>query len=270
MKLTPQVVISRATRPLLAAALLIALTTVPINAARAVQATAPASVALVVLVEGDVKINRWPLSLHQTAATGETVVLAAGGKVSLLYPQEARLWTVRGPGKVRIAAKGPAALDKKVYLESRALPAVYREVEVGGVNVAQGALVLRSATPIRIAGPRLGLWLEPRGELQWSAPTWAKKFEVEIFKSDGTVIQKHTTHEPRLVIADLQPSGAYTARVAAPDDAGRVHSDVIRFAVAEEQRGRELLAARPAADADEQGRAAYEALLSAIAGAAWR
>jgi len=235
-----------------------------------VHAAPPAPVALVVLVEGDVQVSQWPLSLHQTAAIGETVVLAKGGKVALLYPQEARLWTVQGPGKVRVAAKAPAALDKRVRVESRALAAVYREVEVGNGNVAQGALVLRAGTPIRITGARMGLWLEPRGELQWSAPAWARKFEVEVSRADGVVMQTTTASEPRLQIADLQHGAAYSVRVVATDDAGRRHSDSVRFTVADESRVRELLAARPSSDADPQGRAAYEALLTAIAAAAWR
>ena len=251
-------------------ALYIALSMTLASTSRAAPVAAPVPVALVVLVEGDVKVSQWPLSMHHTAAVGEIVVLAAGAKVALLYPQEARLWTVQGPGKVRVAAKAPAALDKQVRVESRVLPAVYREVEVGSVHVAQGALVLRTATPLRIAGPRMALWLEPRGELQWSAPAWARKFDVEVSRADGSVIQNYTTHEPRLQIADLQPGAAYSVRVEATDTAGRRQSDAIRFSVAEDQRARELLAARPAADADAQGRAAYEALLTAIASAAWR
>lgn len=232
--------------------------------------TTPVQVALVVLIEGDVQVGKWPLSLHHSAAIGETVVLGKGGKVALLYPQEARLWTVQGPGKVRVAAKAPAALDKHVRVESRVLPAVYREVEVGNGNVAQGALVLRAGTPIRITGPRMGLWLEPRGELQWSAPAWARTFDVEVSRADGVVMQNLTASEPRLQIADLQPGAAYIVRVAATDDAGRRHGDSIRFTVAEERRAGELLAARPAANSDAQGRAAYAALLAAIAAAAWR
>ncbi|MEO8187243.1 MAG: hypothetical protein ABI580_07760 [Burkholderiaceae bacterium] len=254
---------------LFVSALLISLSVTEVTDARAAP-TAPAPVALVVLVEGDVQVSKWPLPLHHTAAIGETVVLARGGKVALLYPQEARLWTLQGPGKVRVAAKAPEALDKHVRVESRALPAVYREVEVGNGHVAQGALVLRAGTPIRITGSRMGLWLEPRGELQWSAPAWARKFEVEVSRSDGTVIQTYTTHEPRLQIADLQQGAAYSVRVEATDAAGRRQGDTIRFTVAEDQRARELLAARPAPDADPQGRAAYEALLTAIASAAWR
>ena len=240
------------------------------STARGAPVAAPAPVALVVLVEGDVKVRQWPLSLHHTAAVGEIVVLAAGAKVALLYPQEARLWTVQGPGRVRVVAKAPTALDKQVRVESRVLPAVYREVKVGSVHVAQGALVLRTATPLRIAGPRMALWLEPRGELQWSAPAWARKFDVEVSLADGSMIQNYTTYEPRLQITDLQRGAAYSVRVEATDTAGRRQSDAIRFSVAEDQRARELLAARPAADADAQGRAAYEALLTAIASAAWR
>jgi hypothetical protein len=261
-----------AVRLLLLVVLYIALSMTVASTARAapVAAPAPAPVALVVLVEGDVKVRQWPLSMHHMAAVGEIVVLAAGAKVALLYPQEARLWTVQGPGKVRVAAKAPAALDKQVRVESRVLPAVYREVEVGSVQVAQGALVLRTAAPLRIAGPRMALWLEPRGELQWSAPAWAGKFDVEVSRADGSVIQNYTTYEPRLQIADLQRGAAYSVRVEATDAAGRRQSDAIRFSVVEDQRARELLAARPAADADAQGRAAYEALLTAIASAAWR
>lgn len=230
----------------------------------------PQPVALVLLVEGDVQVSRSPLSMHQTAAIGETVVLAKGGKVALLYPQEARLWTVHGPGKIRIAAKSPAALDKQIRVESRVLPAVYREVEVGSAHVAQGALVLRAAAPVRIAAPRMGLWLEPQGELQWSAPAWAQKFDVEISRADGAVLQRHTTHERRLHVADLERGAAYSVRVETIDNSGRRQSDAIRFTVAEEQRAGELLAARVTANADAQGRAAYEALLTAIAAAAWR
>lgn len=258
------------TRLLLLVLLYIALSMTLASTSRAAPVAAPMPVALVVLVEGDVKVSQWPLSMHHTAAVGEIVVLGAGSKVALLYPQEARLWTVQGPGKVRVGAKAPAALDKQVQVESRVLPAVYREVEVGSGNVAQGALVLRTATPLRIAGPRMALWLEPRGELQWSAPAWARKFDVEVSRADGSVIQNYTTYEPRLQIADLQRGAAYSVRVEATDTAGSRQSDAIRFTVAEDQRARELLAARPAADADAQGRAAYEALLTAIASAAWR
>lgn len=257
-------------RLLLLVVLYIALSMTVASTARAAPVAAPAQVALVVLVEGDVKVSQWPLSMHHTAAVGEIVVLPTGGKVALLYPQEARLWTVQGPGKIRVTAKAPVALDKQVRVESRVLPAVYREVEVGSVHVAQGALVLRTASPLRIAGPRMALWLEPRGELQWNAPAWAQKFDVEVSRADGSVIQNYTTYEPRLQIADLQRGAAYGVRVEATDTAGRRQSDAIRFSVAEDQRARELLAVRPAADADAQGRAAYEALLTAIASAAWR
>lgn len=236
-------------------------------------AAAPAAaipVALVVWVEGDVQTGRSPLPPHHIVAVGDSVVLAKGSKVALLYPQQARLWTVHGPGQVRVAASAPTPLDKRVRVESRALPAVYREVEVGSASVAQGALVLRGATPLRIAGPRIGLWFEPQGELQWSAPAWARKFDVEVSRAEGTVVQKHATEEPRLLIAHLQPGAAYTVRVEVLNPDGRRHSDSIRFSVVEEQRARDLLAARPAADADLPARAAYEALLAAIAAAPWR
>jgi len=250
---------------------LVALWTVlSITLGAVVHAAPPAPVALVVWIAGDVKAGRSPLPLHQMVAAGETVILANGGKVALLYPQEARLWTLYGPGQVRVAAKSPTTLDKRVRLESRVLPAVYREVEVGSAYVGQGALVLRGTTPIRIAGPRLALWFEPQGELLWSSPGWAREFDVEVSKADGTIVQKHKAYQPRLQITNLQAGTAYVVRVAATDDAGRSHGDLIRFSLVEELRARELLAARPAADADEPAQAAYQVLLTAAAAAPWR
>ena len=230
--------------------------------------TAP--VALVILIEGDVQLGRSSLPLHHMATPMETVALANNSKAALLYPQEARLWTLYGPGKARITAKAPVALDKRLRIESRLLPALYREVEVGSAGIAQGALVLRSSTPIRISGARTGLWFEPRGELQWTAPASAQRFDVEVIRADGAVVQKHSTTETRINIIDLVPGSAYIVRVQGTDASGRSYSDSVRFSVLEEQRARDLAAAQPAADAETQVRAAYDALLAAIAAAPWR
>jgi len=227
-------------------------------------------VALVVRVQGTVTLDRLALVPYQTVAVGDTIDVSNGASMALLFPNDASLWTVIGPGRIRISARAPLATDKKIRLEERKLAAVYREVEMGNASMAQAALVMRSGAMLRFSGPRQSLWLTPEGLLEWTAVAPDSVYRLQIFDSDFKPVFEASTRETRTVPTGLAPGLHYSARVSTRDPGGRDTVDTIQIAVASRERSQRLQEARPRADAGVDENAAFEALLTALAAAEFR
>ena len=227
-------------------------------------------VALVVRVHGTVTLDRMPLAPYQTVAVGDLLDVSDGASAALLFPNDASLWTIVGPGRVRISSHAPLATDKRIRLEARQLTAVYKEVEIKNAAMAQAALVMRSGAPLRFSGPRQSLWLAPEGVLEWTAVAPDSVYRVQILDSDFKSVFDAATRETRTAPTGLAAGARYVARVSTRDSAGRDAVDTIQIAVASRERSLRLQQARPGVDASTDERAAFDALLTTLAAAEFR
>ena len=114
-----------------------------------------APVALVTDVVGDVRQGQEPLKLLVELDAGRELALAADATVVVFYVADGSEWVLKGPGRYRLAGKGPEAQGSAPAAQKRPGPPAFRDIKLRPDRVRQAAVILRGRQPdAEIAGQR--------------------------------------------------------------------------------------------------------------------
>lgn len=177
-------------------------------------------VAMAVDRAGDVEVSAGGKSgrlnvLDYLPADAE-VRLAAGASATLVYLATSQEWQFTGPGRYRLQAAQPSALQGAAP-KARGVPAPSAQAmakmePAQRERMALGAVVMRATGPLRIVGPNGVDVLDMRPTLLWQAPD-DQQVKVSVFgeESKKPVVQAVVSGSQWRVPAELPP-GDYTWR----------------------------------------------------------
>lgn len=140
--------------------------------------TASNSVAIVMDRQGDVEVTstgqRARVNLLDYLPAEAQLKLAKGSTSTIVYLSTSQEWTFTGPGRYRLSAPLPAAIEGAAPT-TRAVPksssSVLQRMETTQrERMTLGALVMRSAVPLRLRSPDNVDVLQPRVTLLWHNP----------------------------------------------------------------------------------------------------
>lgn len=234
-----------------------------------VAATACAApVALVTDVVGDARNGNEPLRLLAEVEAGRELALQPGTTVVVFTLADGAEWTLTGPGRFRIASKGPEALSGAAPPQRRAGPAAYRDFRLRGDRLQQGGLVLRGRDRLVLLAPVNELVIGDDVTFRWEALAEGTRYQFELVDQAGQKVlaAETTTHELVLPSAIRLVAGqSYFWAVRAQGPLGTPAAyRAAEFRVADVATQQRIAATRPAADAPFSERVLFVALLQDI------
>src|SRR5205814_1344019 len=124
---------------------------------------------------------------------GAQVRIADQGRVVIAYVEDAREFELHGPGRYRLDAAGPRALEGASAPIMRELPAAYRAVRLDATKLKQLGVVMRGNDRDSLT-PR-GVLVEVPTTLAWSTPTIRPPYTVTLADYAGTMILQQSTDQ---------------------------------------------------------------------------
>ena len=226
-------------------------------------------VAMVTDVVGDVKQANEPLRILAELDAGRELSLAADATVVVFYVGDGSEWVLKGPGRYRLAAKGPEAQGGAPAAQRRPGPPAFRDIRLRPDRVRQAAVILRGRTLTLKSPVNDDVVLTPDVKLSWALDNARDtEFEVEVADSTGKRVVKEKTRTLDFslpVDARLEPGQRYTWAVMARDR-GRPQPlyAIGEFRVADAATRNRIEGARPRAGAPFSERALFVALLEDV------
>jgi hypothetical protein len=154
---------------------------------------------------------------------GAEIRLAGGANATLVYLSTSQEWRFTGPGRYRLDAARPAALQGAAP-QAQGVPApsaqaMARMEPTQRERMALGAVVMRAAGPVRIVSPNNMDVLDTRPTLLWQAADGqAVQITVTAAGSTAPLAQTRTT-AGQWTLPDSLPAGDYLWRAQAVSDA---------------------------------------------------
>lgn len=246
---------------------LLALATAGVFAVASRAGAAP--VAMVTDIVGDVKQASEPLRILAELDDGRELSLAADATVVVFYVGDGSEWVLKGPGRYRLAAKGPEAQGGAPAARRRPGPPAFRDIRLRPDRVRQAAVILRGRSLTLKSPVNDDVVLTPDVKLSWALDNARDpEFEVEVADSTGKRVVKEKTRTLDFslpVDARLEPGQRYTWAVTARER-GRPQPlyAIGEFRVADAATRNRIEVARPRADAPFSERALFVALLEDV------
>lgn len=221
-----------------------------------------AGVALVADILGDAVHNREPLKLLAELPANAEVALAGGSQVVLFYLADGNEWTLKGPGRFRLASKAPQAQKGAQAPQAKVAAAAFQDLRLRPGRLAQGGVVMRGkglVTPVRevVVGPDVRFGWESLGD--------GVVYQFELVDTAGQrLFQSETSYTEVALPPGLQlvPGDAYYWSLRGRDAGGtQTFYRAAEFHMADAATRRRLDAARPAPEASVADRVLYAALL---------
>lgn len=227
-----------------------------------------ASVALVTDVVGDAVQGGEPVRLLGELAAGTEVAVGERSRVVVFYFADGSEWTLAGPGRYKLAARAPTAPPGAAPLEKRAAPAGLRDVKLRTDRIAQGGVVMRSASRPALTMPVDEVVLDADVRFAWEGFGPGARYQFELVDQAGTRLFGLDTTDSELRLPPavrLQPGSSYYWSVRGRDAIGS-HSfyRVAEFRVADAATTQRVNAALPKSDAPFSERVLYVALLEGV------
>jgi|RhiMethySRZTD1v2_1073278.scaffolds.fasta_scaffold68001_3 hypothetical protein len=221
-----------------------------------------AGIALVADVVGDAVHNREPLKLLAELPANAELALAGDSQVVLFYLADGNEWTLKGPGRFRLAAQAPLAQKGAAVPRARVSAAAFQDLKLRPGRLAQGGVVMRGKgllSPVRevVLGPDVRFIWESLGE--------GVVYQFELVDTTGQrLFQSETPDTEVRLPAGLQltPGNEYYWSIRGRDAAGtQTFYRAAEFQMADTATRRRLESARPGPDAAVADRVLYAALL---------
>ena len=228
-----------------------------------------APVAMVTDIVGDVKQANEPLRILAELDAGRELSLAADATVVVFYVGDGSEWVLKGPGRYRLAAKGPEAQGGAPVAQRRPGPPAFRDIRLRPDRVRQAAVILRGRSLTLKSPVNDDVVLTRDVKLSWTLDNARDtEFEVEVADSSGKRILKEkmrTLDFSLPVDARLEPGQRYTWAVMARERGLPQPLYAIgEFRVADTATRTRIENARPKADAPFSERALFVALLEDV------
>lgn len=228
-----------------------------------------APVAMVTDVVGDVKQANEPLKILAELDAGREVSLGADATVVVFYVGDGSEWVLKGPGRYRLAAKGPESQAGAPPAHRRPAPPAFRDIKLRPDRVRQAAVILRGRNLTLRSPVNDDVVLTHDVRLAWALDNARDiDFEVEVVDAAGQRIAKETTRAFELTLpnaARLQPGQRYTWAVMAKERGLPQPLYAIgEFRVADATTRRRIESARPRPDSPFSERALFVALLEDV------
>ena len=228
-----------------------------------------ATVALVTDVVGDVRHGSEPVKLLAELDAGHELALAAEAMLVVFYVADGSEWTMKGPGRYRLAPKGPEANAGASAASRRAAPPAYKDMRLRPERVRQAAVIMRGHD-LRLVSPANGdVVLDADVSLAWELQdSRDTEFEVEMIDASGRQLFKTTTRAFELAVPQtvrLVPGQRYTwAVLARAPGMTRTYYRASEFRIADAATRRRVETARPAGNAPFSERVLFVALLEQV------
>ena len=228
-----------------------------------------APVALVTDVVGDVRQGQEPLKLLVELDAGRELALAADATVVVFYVGDGSEWVLKGPGRYRLAGKGPEAQGSAPAAQKRPGPPAFRDIKLRPDRVRQAAVILRGRNLTLKSPVNDDVVVTNDVRLAWALDNARDtEFEVEIVDSTGKRLLKEKTQALEFPLPDdarLEPGQRYTWAVMARERGLPQPLYAIgEFRVADAATRRRIESARPKADAPFSERVLFVALLEDV------
>ena len=228
-----------------------------------------APVAMVTDVVGDVKHANEPLKILAELDAGRELSLAADATVVVFYVGDGSEWVLKGPGRYRLAGKGPEAQGGALAAQRRPGPPAFRDIKLRPDRVRQAAVILRGRNLTLKSPVNDDLVLTKDVRLAWALDNARDtEFEIELVDSAGKRVLKEKTQALEFPLPDearLEPGQRYTWAVMAREKGLPQPLYAIgEFRVADAQTRRRIENARPGANAPFSERALFVALLEDV------
>lgn len=228
-----------------------------------------APVAMVTDVVGDVKHANEPLKILAELDAGRELSLAADATVVVFYVGDGSEWVLKGPGRYRLAAKGPEPQGGTAAAQKRPGPPAFRDIKLRPDRVRQAAVIMRGRNLTLKSPVNDDVVVTKDVRLAWALDNARDtEFEVELVDSAGKRVLKEKTKSLDFVLPDeaqLQPGQRYTWAVTARERGLPQPLYAIgEFSVADAATRRRIENARPNADAPFSERVLFVALLEDI------
>ncbi len=244
-------------------------------------ARAAAPVALVTDIVGDASTLNGvtePLKLLGELAPNAEVAVGADGQVVVFYLADGNEYTLRGPGRYRLAAKAPEPQKGAPALQRKAAAPAYRDIRMRIDRVTQGGIVLRGAERPSLQQPVNETVLNNGVTFGWESFGDAAIYQFELVDQAGQKLLTAETQETELRLPNavqLKPGQLYFWAIRGRDaTAAQTFYRAAQFHVADVATRRRVDAAHPKLDATFSERVLYAALLEEVgarsAAVAWR
>lgn len=228
-----------------------------------------APVAMVTDVVGDVKHANEPLKILAELDAGRELSLAADATVVVFYVGDGSEWVLKGPGRYRLAGKGPEAQGGAPAAQKRPGPPAFRDIKLRPDRVRQAAVILRGRNLTLKSPVNDDLVLTKGVRLAWALDNARDtEFEVELVDTAGKRVLKEKTQALEFTLpadARLVPGQRYTWAVMAREKGLPQPLYAIgEFRVADAATRQRIESARPNANAPFSERALFVALLEDV------
>lgn len=222
---------------------------------------------LVTEASGRVEVEgRGPVGTLAEIQDGTRLTVAAGGRLVAVDLSSGREF-VLGTGRYAVTGTGPRTADGRA-VEAVGLPAGnLPQVRIAPGRSGQATLVMRTLrranVPIPVSPVRTAILTETP-VFRWSPVEGASRYTVSVSGRDGTPVWESATREQELALPRehrLAPGEAYSWRVEAHGDGGRISDASAGFQMATAEAIERLGRLRPEAGAPFGRRVLYAALL---------
>ena len=227
-----------------------------------------APVALVTDVVGDVRQGQEPLKILGELDAGRELSLAAESTVVVFYVSDGSEWVLKGPGRYRLAAKGPEAQGGAPAAQKRPGPPAFRDIRLRTDRVRQAAAILRGRSLALRSPVNDDVVVTKDVQLAWALDNARDiEFEVEVVDAAGRRVLAERTRSLTLALSGdrLAPGQRYTWAVTARERGlPQPLYALAEFRVADAATRRRVENAQPKAGAPFSERALFVALLEDV------
>lgn len=224
-----------------------------------------AGIALVTDVVGDAAfaaVPAEPLKLLGELNAGAEVAVSDHAQLIVFYLNEGAEYTLNGPGRYRILAKGPEALRGAPPPQRKVTATAYKELRLKADRVAQGGMIMRGASIL--ANPVNEVVLDGNAAFRWRPFADEASYKFELVDQAGTLVLTSETRETEIHLPPsltLAPGRTYYWALRGRNAAGNTFYAAAEFRVADAALRRRIEAARPKPDAPFSERVLFAALL---------
>lgn len=226
-------------------------------------------VALVTDVVGDVRHGQEPLGILAELDGGREILLGPDATLVVFYVGDGTEWLLKGPGRYRLAARGPEPLAGASAATKRPAPAAFRDIKLRPEKVRQAAVIMRGRNLTLMAPVNDEVVVGPPVRLAWGLDNARDtEFDVELVDAAGKSLHKASTTSTHAVLPDsvkLLPGQRYTWAVTARERGLPQPLYAIgEFRIADAATRTRVENARPKPDAPFSERVLFVALLEDV------
>jgi len=213
---------------------------------------------LVTDIQGEVTRAGKPVDLLTQLAPQEKLQLAVSSRAVVAYVSLAREYVLTGPGEYRVEAQGLIALPGASKMQTRELPAVYRQIKIDLNRLGQAG--------VRLRGEEAPLELQPSGLLaeapvlfQWPPVPGTEGYIFRLADSKRNLVYEARLQDPALSLPPslrLKPGARYYWGIEAPGSGREAAWTEIHLA-ANPALAKRIIAATPATDAPRSERVLF-------------